>query len=346
MQQDIRIEQLLERRDQEGVTLVDVRSPSEYDNMTIPGSVNIPLFDDKERAEIGTIYNQQGIEAAKERGLEIVSAKLPEFIREFKRLGTKTIVYCWRGGMRSRTTATLLSLMGLRVSRLEGGIRSYRRWVVQTLENYKLDAKVYVLNGHTGTGKTIILQRLQEEGYPVIDLEMMAGHRGSVFGHIGLAPHNQKRFDSLLVQKLLELRDSPYILLEAESKRIGRTVIPEFLFAAKQQGESIWIDIPIDVRVQNILHDYDPHTHKEESLEAFRHIKSRIHTPVAAEIEQHLVEDRFADAVKLLLEHYYDARYDYSRDQYPRQEVLKVTDVDEAVKAVKSYIASVAAVSR
>jgi tRNA 2-selenouridine synthase len=124
--QDISIEELLELQHKKELVLIDVRSPSEYSDATIPGSLNIPLFNDTERAEIGTLYKQVSVQAAKEKGLEIVSAKLPAFIKTFEQTAGQKTVFCWRGGMRSKTTATVLSLMGIRVYRISGGIRAYR----------------------------------------------------------------------------------------------------------------------------------------------------------------------------------------------------------------------------
>ena len=146
MFQDISIEELLSLKDKNELTLIDVRSPSEFKEATIPGSMNIPFFNDEERAEVGTIYKQVSVDAAKERGLEIASAKLPRFVKQFAELEGKKAVFCWRGGMRSRTTATVLSLMGIKVFRLEGGYRTYRNWVVNQLETLELKPKAYVLN--------------------------------------------------------------------------------------------------------------------------------------------------------------------------------------------------------
>src|SRR5699024_6051372 len=170
----------------------------EFEEATIPGSINIPVFTDEERAEVGTLYRQKGKEAAKERGLEIFSKKLPSFIDAFKHIQTSKTVFCWRGGMRSKTAASVLDLMGINANRLTDGIRRYRRWVVDYLKNTSFPPDIIVLNGFTGTGKTEILIRLKEQGYPVLDLEGMANHRGSIFGQVGKNPSNQKRFDSLL----------------------------------------------------------------------------------------------------------------------------------------------------
>lgn len=171
MFKDITIQELLAKKENEKHSLIDVRSPKEYNNATIPGSLNIPIFDNDERAEIGTLYKKVSPKAAKERGLEIFSHKLPPFIREFQAIQTPITVFCWRGGVRSKTAATMLDLMGIPVNRLQGGIRSYRQWGKEELEKEKFSPKLYILDGYTGTGKTEILKKLATDGYPTINLE-------------------------------------------------------------------------------------------------------------------------------------------------------------------------------
>lgn len=334
------LEEIRELQQKQQLTFIDVRSPSEYEQSTIPGSLNIPLFSDAERAEIGTIYKQTSVQAAKERGLEIVSAKLPAFIKEFAGIGPRKVVFCWRGGMRSKTTATLLSLMGISTIRIIGGYREYRSWVVETLNTMDYAPQAYVIHGNTGIGKTAILNRLQEEGWPVLDLEGMAGHRGSIFGHIGLQSHNQKTFDALLLEEMLRFRQSPFVLFEAESKRIGKAVLPDLLIRKKEAGIPIRIEMPIQARVEQIIQDYRPEEYKEQYIQAFRQIKSRIHTPIATEIETLLLADRYAEAVELLLEHYYDPRYAYTADQYGEHPGVQfnVQNVEEALAAVRDYL--------
>ncbi|GGA52430.1 tRNA 2-selenouridine(34) synthase MnmH [Paenibacillus physcomitrellae] len=337
---DIEVEELLAKQQQQEMTLIDVRSQSEFEESTIPGSLNIPFFNDEERAEIGTLYKQVSVEAAKKRGLAIISAKLPALIEQFQEIQGNKVVFCWRGGMRSRTTATLLSLMDVHVQRLSGGIRSYRKWVVDELSQFEVKPKALVLNGYTGTGKTYILRKLQAEQYPVLDLEQMAGHRGSVFGQVGLRPHNQKTFDSLLLQALLKVQDRPYMLLEAESKRIGKVAMPEFLVKSKEEGMQLWIDLPIEERVKQILEDYQPELHQDACLAAFRRIKERMHTPIAKQIEEDLQAGRFGDAAEQLLIHYYDPRYEHTaREIGPDNLVMiKADNVDDALAQVKQYI--------
>lgn len=339
MFQDLTIDQLSKLRQKKELVTIDVRSPSEFEDATIPGSLNIPLFDDDEREEIGTLYKQVSSQAAKERGLEIVSAKLPSFIKQFSQIPGKKAVFCWRGGMRSKTTATVLSLMDIHVYRLEGGYRAFRQGVIEALGELIVPPAI-VLHGNTGSGKTAILRTLKERGYPVLDLEAMAGHRGSVFGNIGLTSHNQKKFDALLIDELICNEQSPFILFEAESKRIGKVVLPEILIQKKDHGHQIWLELPLETRVQNIIKDYRPSEHEEECFKSFHKIKSRIHTPIAAEIEQCLKEGKYNRAVELLLVYYYDQRYAYTSSSYhsDNKTVVNAQSVEEAVEIVEELL--------
>lgn len=342
MLQDLALTDLIDLRSRQELVLIDVRSPSEYKHSTIPGSLNIPLFDDAERAEIGTLYKQVSIQSAKERGLEIVSAKLPAFIKRFGEIPGAKAVFCWRGGMRSKTTATLLSLMGIRAYRLTGGYRAYRRWIVHELDlkASELPATPYVINGYTGSGKTEILRRLKDRGHSVLDFEAMAGHRGSIFGHIGLEAHNQKTFDSLLIDELMQMGGAPYIIFEAESKRIGKVALPEPIIQKKEQAHQIWLDVPLEIRIRHILEDYKPWDHIEECMLSFLKIKSRIHTPIAAEIENGLKDGDFRRAVELLLVHYYDPRYDHSvtGHGYALGTTVSANSISEAVEIIEMII--------
>ncbi|WP_117167970.1 tRNA 2-selenouridine(34) synthase MnmH [Paraliobacillus sediminis] len=341
MFKDISIDELLPLKKIGKITVIDVRSPSEFKDATIPGSINIPLFDDKERAEVGTLYKQISKEAAQERGLEIASAKLPSFVKEFNKLKGDKAVFCWRGGMRSKTTATVLDLMGINVLRLDGGYRNYRNLVVDTLGALEVNPDTIVLNGYTGSGKTTILHRLEESDYPVIDLEGLANHRGSIFGQIGLEPHNQKKFDALFIESIERLQHAPYILIEGESKRIGKIMLPDFMMEKKNQGTQLFIEIPIEERVNNILEDYQPWDHEQECIDSFARIKKRIHTPIANEIESDLDTGKYFHAVRLLLEYYYDPLYDHSADQFDVDDkiIIKAETVNEAVVLLKDYLA-------
>lgn len=319
-------------------TCVDVRSPGEFNEATMPGSLNIPIFNDEERALVGTLYKQVGKEVATEKGLEIFSAKLPSFIKSFKEIKTPITVFCWRGGMRSKTAATVLELMGIRASRLHGGIRSYRHWVVEKLAEEKFAPTFIVLNGYTGCGKTVLLKKLAEKGYPTIDLEGLAGHRGSIFGHIGVEPRKQKKFDSLLVHELEKVKHEPFVFIEGESRRIGNVAMPEFIFNKKQNGKQIVFELPMAARVKTILEDYEPWKTPELFTEAFQIISKRVPADVAKQVELDLVGEDYASVTKLLLENYYDARYDHSVNTDGRDFHINADSMDDAFQKLLSLI--------
>lgn len=322
----------------DGKTVVDVRSPKEFNEATIPGAINIPLFTDDERAEVGTIYKQRGQEAAKDRGLEIYSKKLPDFIRSFKQLPEPITVFCWRGGMRSKTAATVLDLMNVNVNRLSGGIKAYRLWIKEQLQTVHIP-ELYVLNGHTGNGKTKILQALKKQGYPVIDLEQMASHRGSIFGQIGLQPTNQRTFDLQLGEALLHYQHESYIVIEGESSRIGKIKIPERFFNQKETSRQLFITLPIERRIDLILSDYHPETHHDQFVEAFSIIKRRIHTPVAHRIDASLQSRDYRSVIRDLLDYYYDPRYNHST-AYPEDlmTTIQATSLAAAIEQVKTLL--------
>ncbi|MFO8069205.1 MAG: tRNA 2-selenouridine(34) synthase MnmH [Alkalibacterium sp.] len=330
----------LYRLKEQGNTVVDVRSPKEYAEATIPGAINIPLFSNDERAEVGTTYKQKGKEAATDLGLEIFSKKLPDFIQHFKQLKTPVTVFCWRGGMRSETAATVVDLMNIRVNRLSGGIKAYHDWNKEQLGTIHIPP-LYVLNGHTGNGKTHILLRLKEEGYPVIDLEGMANHRGSIFGHIGLEPSNQRTFNLLLGEALTQYQDEAFILIEGESSRVGKITIPERFYRHKEMSPQLFIELPLNERVKNILADYSPRDYHDQFIDAFEVIKRRIHTPVANAIAQALAEKDYPVVVENLLTHYYDPRYSHSTACAENLITsIEESSVEAAKEKVKQYLSS------
>lgn len=335
MVQEIALEELLERIRSGQHIAVDVRSPKEFEESAIPSSLNIPVFNNEERAEIGTLYKQVSPEAAKERGLELFSRKLPSFINEFKAIERPFTVYCWRGGMRSKTAATVLELMGIETTRLTGGIRSYRQWVVKQLEEQEFGPQFIVLNGYTGSGKTTILRKLKEMGHPVIDLEQLAGHRGSIFGQIGLKPNSQKQFESQLVEEMDKLKNEPFIFIEGESKRIGKVLIPSLLFDKKEAGKQIILHLPIEERVANLVRDYEPHKYPDLFLKAFQLIKKRLTPAMSLAIEEHMEKQEFDAVAELLLLHYYDPRYKHSAFRNPERHIdIHANTTEEAIDKI------------
>ncbi|MED1865656.1 tRNA 2-selenouridine(34) synthase MnmH [Fictibacillus nanhaiensis] len=302
--------------------LFDVRSPKEFEEYHIPGANNVSIFSNEERAEIGTLYKQNSKEAAMERGLQVVAPKLPSIYKKIHSLSKEhpkkqVIIYCARGGFRSKSIAQTMNMMGMETIQLEGGIRSYRKKIESFFREMGAEPrKIIVLEGHTGTMKTKLLKQLEEEGYPVLNLEEMAGHKGSIFGNIGEHPASQKEFESRLYERLKLLENSSSIIIESESKRIGRVVVPNFLLEGKYSGVRIHVDLPFHLRVQYICNVYEPVLHKDEIVEAVNKLSKRIPSSIMMDMQENLISLNYEKVVSLLLENYYDPKYDYAQKQY------------------------------
>jgi len=324
---------------------IDVRSPGEYAQFHIDGAINIPLFSDEERAEVGTLYRQKGQEEAIQAGLAMLSHKLPQLYKQFRAIEQqypqkRLVVYCWRGGMRSKGIVTVMAALGLAVVQLEGGIRSYRQWIVQGLEDEQALQKPFVvLSGNTGTGKTVILNNLAREGFPVIDLEALAGHRGSVFGHIGCSPRNQKQFEAALWETIRALHHPPYYVIEGESRRIGNISLPPLILEGKERGIHIQLEAPLDFRVKTICQTYPLNDHYDQFNEALAVIEKRLPKEIAMLIRHHLRKREAERVAELLLNYYYDPLYQHSlKKNGPPAFIVHMTSIEEGTLKVKQII--------
>ncbi|HEX7065588.1 MAG TPA: tRNA 2-selenouridine(34) synthase MnmH [Bacillales bacterium] len=324
--------------------VVDVRTPKEFAEFRIPGAVNLPIFSNEERVQVGTTYTQEDPNSAKHLGLELVSGKLPELFQQIKALyeekGERVIIHCWRGGMRSRTIVALMNSLGVPCCQLEGGIRSFRRLIVQELDVFAETApRFIVIEGLTGTRKTDILEHLRQEGYPVLDLEGMAGHRGSAFGAIGLTQNSQKQFENLLWQRLHDLKNAPYILIEAESKRIGNVILPDFVLERKWSGARIHMSYPFQKRVKSLHEEYEPEKNEQEFRAAVARVEKRIDARIRKELDEAMEKRDYFQVISILLESYYDPRYRFSADQYDTPVVeIQMEHFQEGVDQVKRAI--------
>ncbi|AOM83095.1 tRNA 2-selenouridine(34) synthase MnmH [Salisediminibacterium beveridgei] len=299
--------------------LVDVRSPAEFAEFHHPDSISIPLFSNEERERVGTIYKQIGQEKAKEEGVKILSGKLTTLYNEFQSIldtypDRELILSCARGGMRSGILVSFLKSLQFPAGQLEGGVRSIRKYVQSELKRLsEVSWQTIVLGGHTGTGKTKWLLELQEQGYPVLDLEGLAAHRGSVFGHIGKDPSTQKQFEWNLVWDLQKLEKDKMLILEAESKRIGRITLPEFIMNAKDNGHVIEMYDDLKRRVANIMEDYQPDSFSERIAEAYKVIRKRLDDGHRLQADADIEKQEYESLFAILLEHYYDPRYRFSQ---------------------------------
>lgn len=319
MQATIDLATVLQQR-QEQTLLIDVRSPAEYAAASIPGAINIPLFSNAERAEIGTLYKQQGKMVARRRGVVLAAPKIPDLVDQVdaarRQRSGPAIIFCWRGGMRSLAMTSFMNLAGIPARQLIGGHKAFRSMVCAYFEEQNWP-QIYVLRGLTGVGKTRILHQLERQGYPVIDLEGLANHRGSAFGALGLAPQpSQKMFEARLWARLDALKNSPYLITEGESRHIGRLTVPLRFHCAMQEQVSLWLTTSMDLRTQVILADYpDLGQFHEPIIRALDSLKERLGNATVARLQQLRQNEEWQALIAELMLAYYDPLYLHTKPQ-------------------------------
>jgi tRNA 2-selenouridine synthase len=298
--------------------IIDVRSPAEFEHAHIPTALNLPLFNNEERAFIGTTYKKQSREAAIKAGLPLFGTKMLSMIetveswiknkqKENDLTKPSIYVHCWRGGMRSAALAWLLDLYGYKVIQLTGGYKAYRNWV---LEQFTITYPLKVLGGYTGSGKTEILQALQEKNYAVIDLEGLAHHKGSAYGAIGQLPQpSQEMFENILADKLFEVnKKQKSIWIEDESQRIGKVLIPTPLFHLMRNSTCYFMTIPFEQRLAFIVQGYGKFD-GQSLIEATERIQKRLGGLETKNAVAHIMQGELKEAFSILLK-YYDKWYE------------------------------------
>ena len=310
MSKEISIKEFLSSRT--NTPIVDVRSPKEYQLAHIPGAINIPLFNDAERAMVGTTYKHEGREKAITQGLELVGPKMAEFVAEGKRIlqehqAVYITMHCWRGGMRSKSMATLFNFAGIPTLTITGGYKVYRNAVQQSFAN---PLHLIVLGGKTGSAKTAILQALQQQGEQIIDLEKLANHKGSAFGQLGEEPQpSSEYFENLLFEKIQQLDSTKRIWIEDESHLIGKVFIPETFWEQMRNAQVIYCDFPIEERINYLVTTYGNFDH-EGVIESVKRITKKLGGQHAkAALEAYEAGD-LKKATEIVLV-YYDKTYNF-----------------------------------
>lgn len=343
MVKDISITEALKSKD---VCFIDVRSEGEFEEGSIPGALNIPIFNNMERAKVGTAYKQVGPDEAKSLGLEIASPKLPELYSEIHKLTAEkqVMLYCWRGGMRSKYTASILESLGLNVSRIKGGYKAYRRYVHNYLDFETIPHKCIVLHGLTGVGKTIIIQKLKEQGLAALDLETIACHRGSAYGNISMPDSpSQKDFESQVVQDLVKAEEKGIIIIECESRRVGKLIVPSAIMKSMSMGYRILLYASMDVRVDRIIADYTsgPNNNIEELQYSTSLLKKSLGNKVVDDLNKKIAEKNFAEVIPYLLTNYYDPLYKYPEKPSTDYDLSVCTDeIESATNQIANWVKS------
>ena len=320
--------------------ILDVRSPSEYNHAHIPGAVSLPLFDDQERAHVGTTYKKISREMAIKIGLDYFGPKMRKMVEDVEHLVShkdQTIVlHCWRGGMRSATVAWLLRLYGFNVLVLDGGYKSFRQWV---LNNLSKDYNFYLIGGKTGSGKTMILHELAARGHTIIDFEGLASHKGSAFGNIGMPDQpSQEMFENIVSLEVYhKSRSNQVIWVEDESQRIGAINIPGDLYKIMSKSPVFFLEIPFEQRLKYIISEYGK-LDRTMLVNATQRIQRRLGGLEANNTINYLMDGDIETAFSILLK-YYDKFYlrslgkkNHSPDQV---QFIACDSVDAKVNAKK-----------
>ena len=308
--------------------IVDVRSPSEFNFGHIPGAVNIPLFDDKERAAVGTKFKKEGRLPAILEGLKYtgpaMSSKL-EYALKIAKNG-KLLAHCWRGGMRSEAMAWLFSLGDIKAEVLDGGYKSYRHHILESLSGKR---NMIVLGGMTGSSKTHILKYLKTTGQQIVDLEGLANHKGSAFGALGQpAQPSTEQFANILFNDSKQLsRDLP-VWVEDESRNIGSIFIPDRFYLNMQDSPSVILKMDVKTRLPRLMEEYA--TFSPESLRiSILKISKRLGGDNTSDAINAVETGDLAKAIEIVL-YYYDKAYQFGLKKKNNKNIIYVnTDIDD-----------------
>jgi tRNA 2-selenouridine synthase len=296
--------------------IIDVRAPAEYAEDHIPGAINLPVLDDAERAQVGTIYKQVNPFTARKLGAALVAQNAARHLLNTladRPGGWKPLVYCWRGGQRSGSFAMILGQIGWRVETISGGYKSWRSLVVDALYNQPFPAQAVVLDGNTGSAKTEILNLLPARGVQVLDLEGLANHRGSLFGAMGTQP-SQKAFECALAMAIAKLDPTRPVVIEAESSKVGERRLPGPIWKAMVAARRIEISAPSAARASYLTCAYsDIISDPARLIETINLLRPAHATAVIDRWLALSASAQFEVLAAELMDQHYDPRYDKHR---------------------------------
>jgi len=299
--------------------IIDVRSPAEYAEYHIPEAVNLPVLSNEERAEVGRLYHQVSRFDARRLGAAMVARNTAAHLETFftpHPEHSRFLLYCWRGGQRSRAMALILHAVGWDVTVVAGGYKSYRAHVRESLARLSPQLRCHMLTGLTGSGKTAILRHMAAQGRQVLDLEGLGGHRGSLLGEEpDRSQPSQKHFESLLLEKLERFDLTKPVWLESESKRLGRLWLPEPLWQAMLRATVYEITFPAVERAAFLLREY-PHfvAAPEALMDKLQTLKEPCGGKQLAAWNDMIGAGQWPEFVVSILERHYDPVYGRCRD--------------------------------
>ena len=306
--------------------IIDVRTPAEFAEDHIPGSINCPVLDNEQRIEVGTLYKQHSPFAAKKIGAAYVAENIARHLRtsfQDRPQKWRPLIVCWRGGQRSGSMTLILRRVGWDAQQLQGGYKIYRGQVLAALAELPRQMRYTVVCGATGSGKSRVLQALAQRGEQVLDLEDLACHKGSVLGVLPDSPQpSQKMFESRLLVALRGFDPQRPVFVEAESRKIGNLQVPDALLETMRAGHCITINATLAARVAFLLRDYDYFLQAPARLNSRLDVLRNLHSRETIERWQALATNgEWPTLVNELLAQHYDALY-------KRSQLLHFTGLD------------------
>ena len=250
------------------VPLIDVRAPIEFEKGAFPHTINLPIMNNEEREKVGICYKQGGNEAASKLGYELVSGSLKEtrikaWLEAIEN-NPQSLLYCFRGGQRSKIACQWIKeASGLDLPRLEGGYKAFRNYLINELDESKQESKPVLLGGYTGSGKTILLNKLEQ----AIDLEGIANHRGSAFGQKAIEQPSPINFENRLAYDLIKHRNKGFkhLIIEDEGRNIGKRFLPQSIANFFSSGSLVILKRDLEERIDIIFEEYVLEAQKEYS---------------------------------------------------------------------------------
>ena len=302
--------------------VIDVRSPGEFMQGHIPGAHNIPLFDNEERARVGTTYVKIGKEPAIELGKSIAGEKTDYYLDAIEKVvpEKQMLLHCWRGGMRSAKIAAFYADAGYKVFVLEGGYKAYRGYI---RKQFSSGRPIFLIGGYTGSGKTGILKEIGKLGHQIIDLEALACHKGSNFGHLGQNKQpTTEQFENYLYQQWTDLEPLKPLWLEHESMNIGSVTLPDTFHTAMLKGTLFFIELPKAYRISRLVDEYACFE-KPVLQSVLEHLGQYMGSYQAREVLIALQNDDFEKVADITLV-YYDKLYENSLTRRPVKRIVNI----------------------
>ena len=327
-------------------TIIDVRSPSEFEIDHIVGAINCPILYDDERQKVGTIYKQISSFKAKIIGSSLSAKNIAFHIeKEFleKKGSWKPLIYCWRGGQRSKAFSIVLSEVGWRTYQLSGGYKEYRNDIIKYLDNIGMKLKIILISGKTGSAKTKILHSIRDQGAQILDLEGLARHKGSLLGAIpNLKQPSQKFFESLLFYEINKLNFKKNIFIEAESSKVGNVHIPKSIWSNMILSKRIEVVADVNTRAKFLIDDYQYMCKNPILIKPMiKGLKTRLSNNLIDSWEKLIDEKKWFELTKSFLENHYDSSYSSNtikNDRKVIREVQATTLNNENIKNIAKII--------